>query len=52
MVRDTTIIPFDENTEFMQRVQKSEVDGVLKKIKQKKAVRPDCMPIEIWRCLV
>ena len=35
---------------FMRRIQKLDVDGALKKIKLKKAVWPDCLPIEVWRC--
>lgn len=38
IVRDTTITPLDENREFIQRLQKSEVEGALKKWTLKKIV--------------
>ena len=35
----------------MQRIQKSKVDRAFKKIKLKKVVGLDGIPIEVWRCL-
>ena len=51
VVWDTTIIPLDENREFIWGLQKSEVNGALKKMKLKKAVGQDGIPIEVWICL-
>ena len=41
--------PFDENKEFMQRIQKPEVDGGLQKMKLKNIVGLYGIPIEVWR---
>ena len=48
---DKTSILLDENREFMRRIQKSKVVGALKKMKLKKVVGPDGIPIEVWRYL-
>jgi hypothetical protein len=41
----------DTNRQFIQRIQESEVKEALKKIKTGKALGPDDIPIEVWRCL-
>ena len=41
----------DEEQEYMRRIRKSEIEVALKKMKSKKAVGPDNIPIEVWRCL-
>jgi hypothetical protein len=41
----------DANRRFVQRIQKSEVREALKKKKTNKALGPDDIPIEVWRCL-
>jgi hypothetical protein len=39
----------DLNTQFMHRIQESEVKDVLKRMKGGKAMGPDGIPIEVWR---
>jgi hypothetical protein len=39
------------NRRFVRRIQESEVKEALKKIKTDKALGPDDIPIEVWRCL-
>jgi hypothetical protein len=41
----------DTNRRFVRRIQESEVKEVLKKMKTGKALGPDDIPIEVWRCL-
>jgi hypothetical protein len=41
----------DTNRRFVRRIQESEVKEALKKIKISKALGPDDIPIEEWRCL-
>jgi hypothetical protein len=41
----------DTNRRFVRRIQESEVKEILKKMKTGKALRPDNIPIEVWRCL-
>jgi hypothetical protein len=41
----------DTNRRFVQRIQESEVKEALKKMKTGKALGPDDIPIEVWRCL-
>jgi hypothetical protein len=41
----------DTNKRFVRRIQESEVKEALKKMKTSKALGPDDIPIEIWRCL-
>jgi ferric iron reductase protein FhuF len=41
----------DINRRFVWRIQKSEVKEALKKMKRCKALGPDDIPIEVWRCL-
>ena len=41
----------DEEQEYMRRIRKSEIEVALKKMKSKKSVGPDNIPIEVWRYL-
>ena len=41
----------DTNRRFVRRIQESEVREALKMIKGSKAMGPDGIPIEVWRCL-
>jgi hypothetical protein len=41
----------DINRQFVRRIQESEVKEDLKKMKISKALGPDDIPIEVWRCL-
>jgi hypothetical protein len=41
----------DTNRRFFRRIQESEVKEALKKMKKGKALVPDDIPIEVWRCL-
>jgi hypothetical protein len=41
----------DTNRRFVRRIQESEVKETLKKMKTCKALGPDDIPIEVWRCL-
>jgi hypothetical protein len=41
----------DANRRFVRRIQESEVKEALKKMKTSKALGPDDIPIEVWRCL-
>jgi hypothetical protein len=41
----------DTNRRFVWRIQESEVNEALKKMKTDKALGPDDIPIEVWRCL-
>jgi hypothetical protein len=41
----------DTNMRFVRRIQESEVKEALKKMKTDKALGPDNIPIEVWRCL-
>jgi hypothetical protein len=41
----------DTNRRFVQRIQESEVKEALKKMKTGKALGPDDISIEVWRCL-
>ena len=51
ITENTNIEIGEENREFMRRIQKIEVEKALKKMKLRKAVGPDGIPIEVWRCL-
>jgi hypothetical protein len=52
---EKTVIELDDsvdtNMQFVWRIQKPEVKEALKKMKTNKALGPDDIPIEIWRCL-
>ena len=41
----------DMNRNYMRRISESEVNEVLKRMKSRKAVGLDGIPIEVWRCL-
>ena len=41
----------DTNRRFVRRIQESEVREALKRMKGGKAMGPDGIPIEVWRCL-
>ena len=41
----------DTNRRFVRRIQEAEVREALKKMKGGKAMGPDGIPIEVWRCL-
>ena len=41
----------DMNRNYMRRISESEVKESLKRMKSRKAVGPDGIPIEVWRCL-
>jgi len=41
----------DSNRRFVRRIQESEVKEALKRMKVGKALGPDNIPIEVWRCL-
>jgi hypothetical protein len=41
----------DLNSQFVRRIQESEVKDVLKRMKGGKAMSPDGIPIEVWRSL-
>jgi hypothetical protein len=41
----------DTNRRFVRRIQESEVKEALKKMKTGKALGPNDIPIEVWRCL-
>ena len=47
---DLTIQYQDMNHNYMRRISESEVKGALKRMKSRKAVSPDGIPIEVWRC--
>jgi hypothetical protein len=51
---EKTVIELDDsidtNRRFVRRIQESEVKEVLKKMKTGKALGPDEIPIEVWRC--
>jgi len=48
---DLTIQCQDMNRNYMHRISESEVKEALKRMKSRKAVGPDGIPIEVWRCL-
>jgi hypothetical protein len=41
----------DTNRQFIRRIHESDVKETLKKMKTGKALEPDDIPIEVWRCL-
>ena len=41
----------DTNRRFMRRIQESDVREALKRMKEGKAMGPDGITIEVWRCL-
>ena len=48
---DLTIQCQDMNRNYMHRISKSEVKEALKRMKSRKVVGPDEIPIEVWRYL-
>ena len=50
-LHDLTIRCQDMNRNYMHRISESEVKEALKRMKSRKAVGPDGIPIEVWRCL-
>ena len=50
-LNDLTIQCQDMNRNYMHRISKFEVKEALKRMKSRKAVGPDGIPIEVWRCL-
>ncbi|CAN6336649.1 unnamed protein product [Urochloa humidicola] len=41
----------DTNRRFVRRIQEAEIEEALKRMKGGKAMGPDGIPIEVWRCL-
>jgi hypothetical protein len=41
----------DTNRRFVRRIQEAEIVEALKRMKGGKAMGPDGIPIEVWRCL-
>ena len=41
----------DTDRQFVRRIQESEVREALKRMKVGKALGPDNIPIEVWKCL-
>jgi hypothetical protein len=41
----------DTNRRFVRRIQEAEIGKALKRMKGDKAMGPDGIPIEVWRCL-
>ena len=41
----------DTNRRFVRRIQEAEIGEALKRMKRGKAMGPDGIPIEVWRCL-
>ena len=39
------------NRDFMRKIQKKKIAEALKKMKSRKAVGPDGIPSEAWKCL-
>ena len=39
------------NHNYMRRISEFEVKEALKRMKSRKVVGPDVVPIEVWRCL-
>ena len=48
---DLTILCQDMNPKFLRRITESDVKEALKRMKSKKVVGPDGIPVEVWRCL-
>jgi hypothetical protein len=41
----------DTNRRFVRRIHEAEIEEALKRMKRGKAMGPDGIPIEVWRCL-
>jgi len=50
-LNDLTIQCQDMNHSYMSRISESEVKDALKWMKSRKAIGPDGILIEVWRCL-
>ena len=50
-LNDLTIQCQDMNHSYMSRISESEVKEALKRMKSRKTVSPDEIPIEVWGCL-
>ena len=50
-VGDVNIQPNDLNRDFMRRIRPCKVKEALCRMKTRKAVGPDEIPIEVWKCL-
>ena len=48
---DLTIQCQDMNHNYMRRISEYEVKEALKRMKSRKVVGPDRIPIKVWRCL-
>ena len=48
---DLTIQCQDMNCNYTHRISESEIKEALKRIKSRKAVGTDEIPVEVWRCL-
>jgi len=48
---DLTIQCEDMNRNYMRKISESEVKEVLKRMKSRKTVCPNGIPIDVWRCL-
>ena len=48
---ELTIQCQDMNHNYMRIISESEVKEALKRMKSRKAVGPNGIPIEVWRCL-
>jgi len=48
-LNDLTIQPHDMNHIYMRRISESEVKKALKRMKSRKVVGLDGIPIEVWR---
>jgi len=51
VIGDTSMSDEEINMEYVRRIRRVEVEIALRKMKPKKAVGPDGVPIEVWRCL-
>ena len=50
-VGDVNIPSKDLNRDFMRRIRPCEVEEALRRMKTRKAVDSDAIPIEVWKCL-
>ena len=50
-VGDVNIPPENLNRDFMRRIRACEVKKALRRMKTRKTVGPDAIPIKIWKCL-
>ncbi|XP_021740395.1 uncharacterized protein LOC110706747 [Chenopodium quinoa] len=50
VIGDTSVCDEEINMEYVRRIRRVEVEIALKKMKPKKTVGPDGVPIKVWRC--